>query len=58
MHFDSLDELVEKLSSTDYAARREGLRAWAEAHTNTTRARWAMLDEALVRRGTIDYTPE
>ena len=47
VHFDSLDDLVVRLASTDYEARRAALKAWAEAHTNTTLSRWRMLDDAL-----------
>ena len=44
IEFDSLDDLHAKLKVTDYAARRQRLRAWAEAHANSTRVRWRMLD--------------
>jgi hypothetical protein len=49
VYFDTLDELVLKLASTDYDARRRELRAWAHAHTQTTLKRWRMLDAAVVR---------
>ena len=51
-YFESLDELAYQLRRGDswFAARRRGIEAWAEAHTNTTLARWRSIDRHLVSR--------
>ncbi len=51
VQFDSLDDLEAKVRTTDFGERRRRLRRWAQAHTNTTRARWQMLDRFLLRDG-------
>lgn len=48
VYFDSLDDLVEKLESTDYERRRTELAAWAEGHTNSTLRRWKMIHTFMV----------
>ena len=48
VYFDSLDDLVARLANTDFGARKREMRAWAAEHTNTTLARWRMIDAALL----------
>jgi hypothetical protein len=51
VYFDSLEDLIQKLESTDYASRRAELAEWAERHTNSTLRRWQMIDTFLVKGG-------
>ncbi|KOO34891.1 hypothetical protein Ctob_014853 [Chrysochromulina tobinii] len=51
VQFDSLDDLEAQLRTIDLDQRRHRLQLWAHAHTNTTRARWRMLDRFLLRTG-------
>ena len=54
VQFDSLDDLEARLRTIDLDERRRRLQHWALAHTNTTRARWRMLDRFLLRTGDVD----
>lgn len=54
VYFESLDDLQEKLQSTDYKRRRADLAAWAEAHVNSTLNRWRMIDRFLVRGDQVE----
>ena len=56
VYFDSLDDLVEKLTRGVGVEeeRRAKLKEWAERHTRTTKARWSMIDKALFTEQSVE----